>query len=61
MDDKKTRLTGVVGAGGILLEPEFVIFTWLNHNLTKPLKPCIEIDPWDSSVIGYVVKTSKPA
>lgn len=61
MDKKNSRPTNIVGDRGILLDPEFVVTTSLNHNLNNSLKTCFEINPWDSIVIGFVAKARIPA
>jgi len=55
MDDKKARLTDIVGDGGILPEPKFSDSFSLDHNLIKPLKPCFEVKPKNVEEVQKIV------
>ena len=55
MDEKKSRLTDIVGDGGILTEPEFGDSFSLDHNLIKPFKPCFEVKPKNVEEVQKIV------
>ena len=55
MDQKKSRLTDIVGDGGIFAEPEFGDSFSLDQDLIKPLNPCFEVRPKNAEEVQKII------